>query len=643
MLLLLCVTRSYDSCFLTTSFTTPYHVRPYRRTHSRLYVNGGNETNTLDGHAAVTQLEKALQANDIDVPQGAVQCLLDQRDWIYKTTERIETLLEELSEEQLYSVFNYQHHLYSSAKLFEFLSRKRKKVSVVYGHKAQGKTQFLFFVFKLLQAMGEKVLFLDKTIMPLDEDDDIDIDSAKFCGHLWKDSFLQMNGSVKTSLNKFYEDGRPESFGKFIKALRQNVRNNGTRIWIIVDEVVLFEKFPISLPEEQDLGPFNWIVTGSAGIGSWVAKRHLEKLVFDLPLFTNDECLGFANRLCSELNVNLEDTIGVPPDGIDDWLEERFGGVVGYIAEMVLEISRGNTVSQYLSSLEDRMNEIVSNVAKRRHISEEQLSSVWLKDIKSGSNRWSHLRDAGLCGSQSPRGVIFSLILQCLYKYAPGEDALSLVTLFRSKFSGDPGLDGCLLELEEILKLRASRSMKASLLKYINQGWIVDQSIELPPTPTSLNVLVYDEIQSKLEPILPPNDSSWNLIEVPRGFVVVDVILVNTRTGSQAIYGIQITRSSKPSAKHHTFDTCSKPSLGRLTQLWGVISRHFKLDDAVKKFYVMLAPNCEGNQFKPPANHSSDYYFSPTSVITEYSSSDSKRRSSQLGKARSPKKENKIK
>jgi hypothetical protein len=31
----------------------------------------------------------------------------------------------------------------------------------------QGKTQFLFFVFRLLQAMGEYVIFLDKSILPL--------------------------------------------------------------------------------------------------------------------------------------------------------------------------------------------------------------------------------------------------------------------------------------------------------------------------------------------------------------------------------------------------------------------------------------------------------------------------------------------
>jgi hypothetical protein len=118
---------------------------------------------------------------------------------------------------------------------------------------------------------------------------------------------------------------------------------SGTRVWIIVDEVVLFENFPIDLPEEQDLGSFNWIVTDSAGIGSWDAKKHLEKLVFDLPLFIKEQCLDFAIKLCNSLGVNLENGIdGVPPNGVDDWLEERFGGVVGYIAEMLLELSKGN-------------------------------------------------------------------------------------------------------------------------------------------------------------------------------------------------------------------------------------------------------------------------------------------------------------
>ena len=51
--------------------------------------------------------------------------------------------------------------------------------------------------------------------------------------------------------------------------------------------------------------PFNWIVIGSADIASWVAKKHLEKLVFDLPLFNKEEGFGFANNLCSSLVINL--------------------------------------------------------------------------------------------------------------------------------------------------------------------------------------------------------------------------------------------------------------------------------------------------------------------------------------------------
>ena len=173
----------------------------------------------------MSQLEAALRANAIQVPDGAVQLLLDQKEWIYRS-ERVEELLKKLNQEQLYSVFNSQHHIQSASHLFEFL--KKKGSCVVYGHKAQGKTQFLFFVFKLLKAMGEKVLFLDKTVLPLNCDGEVDVDSSSFCGNLWTDSF-QIEGTVKTSLDKFYEDALPESFGKFITALRPYTRKSDTR------------------------------------------------------------------------------------------------------------------------------------------------------------------------------------------------------------------------------------------------------------------------------------------------------------------------------------------------------------------------------------------------------------------------------
>jgi hypothetical protein len=79
------------------------------------------------------------------------------------------------------------------------------------------------------------------------------------------------------------------------------------------------------------------------------------------------------------------------------------------------------------------------------------------------------------------------------------KNAFTLVSFFRSKFASDPGLDGCLLELEEILKLRASNSIGASLLTQTEQGWIFKESTELPPKGNSLNVLLYNGSHSRLE------------------------------------------------------------------------------------------------------------------------------------------------
>ena len=171
---------------------------------------------------------------------------------------------------------------------------------------------------------------------------------------------------------------------------------------------------------------------------------------------------------------------------------------------------------------------------------------------------------------------------------------------------------------EEILKLEAGYSIGASLLTLTNQGWIVEESVDLPPRGVPLNVLVYDESHSGLEETLPHSSSSpWRLIEVPSGFDVIDAVLVNV-SDSPAIFGIQITRSVKPFAKHHTSDTCHPRSQERLARLWNVISDHFELDVPLKMFYVMLAPNCERDEFKPPKEHERDCYFAPSKIFTEH-------------------------
>jgi hypothetical protein len=91
---------------------------------------------------------------------------------------------------------------------------------------------------------------------------------------------------------------------------------------------------------------------------------------------------------------------------------------------------------------------------------------------------------------------------------------------------------------------------------------------------------------------------------------MIDVVLVYV-SGSPVIYGIQITRSVKPIATHHTFDTCPPSSKERLEKVWMVISHHFGLRDSAEKFYVRLAPNCKGGNIRPPNGHMSNFYFAP--------------------------------
>ena len=67
-----------------------------------------------------------------------------------------------------------------------------------------------------------------------------------------------------------------------MSALRNFTRSSRKPVWIIVDKVDSFQDFPICLPKDKDIGPFKWIMAGSAGIGTWVAQNSLENFVFDL-------------------------------------------------------------------------------------------------------------------------------------------------------------------------------------------------------------------------------------------------------------------------------------------------------------------------------------------------------------------------
>jgi hypothetical protein len=123
-------------------------------------------------------------------------------------------------------------------------------------------------------------------------------------------------------LGTFLRIKTPEDFGGFIDDL-YNYTNGNHRIWLILDKAVEFSNkhFPVDLPEEQTQSPFHWIVTGSAGIGPWVAKRHLDKCIFDLPLFSPDETFDFATKLSSHVHVDVglsKGIDGIPHEGLHD-------------------------------------------------------------------------------------------------------------------------------------------------------------------------------------------------------------------------------------------------------------------------------------------------------------------------------------
>lgn len=71
--------------------------------------------------------------------------------------------------------------------------------------------------------------------------------------------------------------------------------------------------------------------------------------------------------------------------------------------------------------------------------------------LDSSDNRWALIQNADLCGSESPCGIIFTLMLTSLARMAPTKKLLSLVKKLQAQNKEDLGLDRKLLELEKIL------------------------------------------------------------------------------------------------------------------------------------------------------------------------------------------------
>jgi hypothetical protein len=95
-------------------------------------------------------MSPVLQHIDTDKIREIIHQLLQDPSKLVLRTTRIKKL-----------PFNIEHQLVAATSFFRTYHTFGKETrAVVFGHKQQGKTQFLFFPTKLLQALGEGVVYL---------------------------------------------------------------------------------------------------------------------------------------------------------------------------------------------------------------------------------------------------------------------------------------------------------------------------------------------------------------------------------------------------------------------------------------------------------------------------------------------------
>jgi hypothetical protein len=239
-----------------------------------------------------------------------------------------------------------------------------------------------------------------------------------------------------------------------------------------------------------------------------------------------------------------------------------------------------------------------------KYSSLKALCEDWFNKIKSFDNDWGFLRNAGLCGSGPPRGVILRFVLEHIGTYyAPDDALLLLVNHLRGVLgSSEGGFDGNLLEMATILEYKKGNSLPCVLLAKENNKWTPGVSRTLlGEKPT---VWTYDEAQKKLAGVY---HTGWHLLLLPTGFCVFDLLLVCVGDDAVEVFGVQITVSPKPFL-HPTQETCGELSKARVVALQNAVQDEFKTDAEI--VYVMLAPKAAENSFVAPGQQA-PYYFAP--------------------------------
>jgi hypothetical protein len=178
----------------------------------------------------------------------------------------------------------------------------------------------------------------------------------------------------------------------------------------------------------------------------------------------------------------------------------------------------------------------------------------------------------------------------------------------------------CLLELETILEYKLGIGFEAVLVELSadNKNWKPSKAPRkqfLDGAKEKLTIWHYDAKTKALSSSGSKVSSKWHLVELPTGFHIFDAVLVSVEGESIKAFGVQITVSPTPFAKHLTHETCSESSKKNISALQGALEEKFK--KRVDIVYVMVAP-----QTKKPADcaahgHLAPYYFAPPAAVGE--------------------------
>ena len=530
--------------------------------------------------------------------------------------------------------------LFAAAEFFKARTKKHRYTTALIGHKWNGKTQLLYFVARLLQKLGEPVVYVDQTV--LTKGNQAFVQSTDACIHVFQDQLKKLLtpafADIGVLLDKFARSGKRDDFVEFHTQLKICIARTKERVWLIADECPkIVDEHDYLFPEAQGILNFRLIATGSNKMMDLIQKQHWSNVIIEMPLLSPKQQATLALNVTPEQNrrelwtkVDAKYIDGAEAENLQSLttaVDDACGGILGYVVNLAIE-------DDYVAEWDKRIIFLLDQAAGNVHKVTEDMAPVWLARIQSADqSKWHFLLKSGLCGPSGPRGTLLSRLvahlINCL-RNSLEEQLSHIQKVRRSVGRTEPSLDGGLLELEVILKLKLAHPFKFQLIQAKSAQPAEEHATHWEKTSSALvitsqpQIYFYDEDRKDLsQSIVRAHmdkipDPRLFLVELPPSFPILDVLLVETGEQQKiTFYLLQITRSAKPFAQHETNETGPEISVARITQLlkstaealgYATEETISAKSDNVK--YVLLAPNTSRGAWVAPVGHTSAYYFS---------------------------------